>query len=93
MSRTSNRPTTLSLNQLVQQEVLITRLLHLLDDWPEPLPLLLAAQTTLAQHYQSRMDRDIGEFDEVLCVRRDNCKVMIERVLPHDVIRSTCKTT
>jgi len=38
------------------------------------------------------MDGHIEEFDEVLRVRRDNRKVMIERILPNNAVRSTPKT-
>ena len=38
------------------------------------------------------MDRYIEEFDEVSRVRRDNRKVMIECILPDNMIRSTRKT-
>ena len=65
---------------------------HVLDNRPYPFPLLLSAQTTLAQDNQTRMDRHIEEFDEVLRVRRDNRKVMIERILPNNTVRSTPKT-
>ena len=38
------------------------------------------------------MDRNIKELDEVLRVRGDNRKIMIEGVLPNNMVRSTRKT-
>jgi hypothetical protein len=62
------------LNQFVQQEVFIPGVLHVLNDWNEPFPLFLPAQTAFAQYDQSRMNRRVEEFDEVSCVRRDLAK-------------------
>jgi hypothetical protein len=39
------------------------------------------------------MNRRVEEFDEISRVRRDDGKVMIERILPDRMIRSTRKTT
>ena len=62
----------------------------MLNNWNEP--LLLPAQTTFAQYDQSRMSRRVQEFDEISRVRRDDGKVMIERIPPDRMIRSTRKT-
>jgi len=77
-----------NLDQLIQEEV-FPRLLHMLDIRPEPLPLFLPAKTTFAEDNQSRMDRYIEECDEVLRVRRNNRKAMIQCILPDNMIRST----
>src|SRR5262249_29411771 len=82
-------PDTGNLNQLVQQEVFIVGLLHVLDHRPEPFPLLPPTQTTLAQDDQSRMDPNVEECDEVLRICCDDRKVMIERILPDSLIRAT----
>jgi hypothetical protein len=62
------------------------------DNRKEPLPLFLPAQITLAQDDQSRMNWRVEKFDEISRVRRDDRKVMIERLLPDRMIRSTRKT-
>lgn len=77
------------LNQFVQQEVFIPRFLHVLDNCNEPFPLFLPAQTTFAQDDQARMNRRDEQFDEVSRVRRDYREVMIERILPDHMIRSS----
>jgi len=47
--------------------------------------------TAFAQYDQSRMDRHLEKFDEISRIRRDDGKVMIERVPPDNMIRPTCK--
>jgi len=47
------------LNQLVQQEIFLPGFLDVLNNWNEPLPLFLPAQTTFAQYDQSRMIRRV----------------------------------
>jgi hypothetical protein len=78
-----------NLDQLVQQEIFIAGFFDVLDNWNEPRPLFLPAQTTFAQDDQSWMGRRVEEFDEVSRIRRDHRKVMIERILPHHAICST----
>jgi hypothetical protein len=80
--RYSELPDSRDLDQLVQQEIFIPGFLHVLDNRNESLSLFLPAQTTLAQDDQSRVNRRVEKFDEVSCVRRDNGKVMIKRILP-----------
>jgi len=82
-SRTSN------LNELVEQEVFISRILHILDYRLDATPLFVAAQSTLAQDDQPRMHIHIEEFDEVSRICRNNCKIVIKRILPYLMIRST----
>ena len=53
--------------------------------------MFLPAQTTLAQYDQSWMNRRVEKFDEVSRVRGDDRKVMIKRILPDRMIRSTRK--
>jgi hypothetical protein len=79
------------LNQLVQQEVFIPKFLDVLNNWNDPFPLFLPAQTTFPQDDQAWMHGRVEEFDEVSCVRRDHREVMIERILPDHMIRPTCK--
>ena len=82
-SRTSN------LNELVEQEVFISRILHILDYRLDAPPLFVATQSTLAQDDQPWMHIHIEEFDEVSRICRNNCKIVIKRILPYLMIRPT----
>jgi hypothetical protein len=62
-----------------------------LDNRKELLPLFLPAPTTFPQDDQAWMHGRVEEFDEVSCVCRDHREVIIERILPDYMIRSTCE--
>jgi hypothetical protein len=51
--------------------------------------LFVATQSTLAQDDQPWMHIHIEEFDEVSRICRNNCKIVIKRILPHLMIRPT----
>jgi len=82
-TRTSN------LNELVEQEVFISRIFHILDHTLDAPPLFVATQSTLAQDYQPWMHIHIEKFDEVSRICRNNCKIVIKRILPYLMIRPT----
>jgi hypothetical protein len=82
-SRTSN------LNELVEQEVLISRILRILDHRLDAPPLFVTTQSTLAQDDQPWMHIHIEEFDEVSRICRNNCKIVIKRILSYLMIRPT----
>jgi len=52
-------------------------------------PLFVATQSTLAQDYQPWMHIHIEKFDEVSRICRNNCKIVIKRILPYLMIRPT----
>src|SRR5271157_50513 len=78
-----------NLNQFVQQEVRISRILHMLDDRSDAVPLFGPAQAALAEDDQAGMHIHIEEFDEVLRVRRNDGKIVIKRIVPYLTVGST----
>jgi hypothetical protein len=84
---------TSNLNELVEQKVLISRILHILDDRLDAPPLFVTTQSTLAQDDQPWMHIHIEEFDEVSRICRNNCKIVIKRILPYLMIRRPAQPT
>jgi hypothetical protein len=59
-----------NLDQLIEQEIRISRMLHMLHNGPDALPLLLAAQAALSQNDQPWMHLNVEKL--VARVRRDD---------------------
>jgi len=63
-----------------------------LNDRLDPIPLFITSQATFAQHDQSWMRFDLEQRNEVSRIGGDNCKIVIQRVLPDLAIRAPRQT-
>lgn len=71
------------LDKLVEQKIVITRSLDVLDDRQERSPLLFASQAALTENNQARVYVHVEKFDEVAAIGRYDAEIMVEGISPN----------